>query len=256
MSRAHALAVCSAFLATLLCARAEAFRLPTNFNQSAAIGGSGGRYFTGSPSDRYTCKVCHTSIGHPPIQVTGLPFGGYTPGQTYTILIDWPDNLPSVAFNLEMTDGAGKALGTFSTPAMEELPPGEVCMGRPGTVVAPPERTLAFMTECGAQQSTIRWTAPMPVPDASGRLVAPEAWFSGSLLSSNKDQSVEGDAVMDLSNVFGPLGQATPVATRIDGNCSVTGAGPRSSHGFVYVMSLISLLTGAWWLRRGRRRVS
>lgn len=234
--------------------RAEAFRLPTNFNQSADVGGGGGRYFTGSPADRYTCKVCHSSDAPPQIQLSGLPFDGYTPGQTYSFLIDWDDAWPSVAYNIEMTDGAGKALGTFSLPPTSELAPSELCGPIPGAVVVPgPERTLALLTECGAHQTTIRWTAPLATQDATGHLTAPQAWFSGSLLVSNKDGAVEGDAVMDLSRVFGPLGQAPPVATRIDGGCSVSDAAPRARH---RLASLVYLLMAVHVLRRGRRRTT
>src|SRR5262245_13817393 len=110
-----------------LCSRAQAFRLPVNFKQDAAIGGAGGRYFTGSPSDRYTCKVCQTGAPTPDVRVGGLPFNGYTPGATYTFVIDWDDSFPSVAFNLEMSDASGRELGTFTTPAVEEASPADLC---------------------------------------------------------------------------------------------------------------------------------
>ena len=248
------LALMGALCVASITGRAEAFRLPTNFNQSAAVGGSGGRYFTGSPTDRYTCKVCHVSVAPPQIQITGLPFAGYTPGQTYAFLIDWDDTLPSVAYNIEMTDGAGHAFGTFSLPPDSALAPAELCGPKAGATILPgPERTLAILPECGAHQSTILWTAPAPTQDASGRLTAPEAWFSGSLLVSDKDGSVAGDAVMDLSHVFGPLGETPPVATRIDGGCSVSVAAPRFGH---WLASVSYLLVGAFLLRRGRRRTS
>jgi len=233
-------------------ANAHAFRLPVNFNQSAAVGGGGGRYFTGSPSDRYTCKVCHTGSAAPALQVSGLPLAGYVPGQTYQIFIDWDDTLPSVAFNLEMTDGAGHAFGTFSVPPLQELAPGELCSGATALVVVPgSERTMALLTECGAKQSTIRWTAPAATVDATGMLTAPQAWFSGSLVASNKDGSVDGDGVIDVSHVIGASGQVPPPATTISGGCSVAARVPRSSHGG-WVVSLLFL----GWFRRGRKAVS
>ena len=232
---------------------AYAFRLPVNFNQAAAIGGSGGRYFTGSPSDRYTCKVCHTGAATPVVQVSGLPFGGYVPGTTYQILVDWDDALPSVAFNFEVTDSSGRAFGTFGVPPREQLTPADLCSGTSAVVVASHERTLALVTECGAHQATLLWTAPPPTPDATGRLITPDAWFSGSLVVSNKDGSIAGDGVKDLSHVFGVLGQAAPAATEINGGCNVTRPGPRSTCGACVMLSVLGVMC---WRNRGRKAVS
>jgi hypothetical protein len=185
------------------------------------------------------------------LQVTGLPVAGYTPGQTYSFLIDWDDAWASVAYNIEMTDGAGRALGSFSLPPVEELAPSELCGGKAAAVIAGEERTLAILTECGAHQSTIRWTTPAAIQDATGHLIAPEAWFSGSVLVSNKDGSVLGDAVMDLSYVFGQSGQTRPAATRIEGGCNVCVPGARGRRG---VVGVSFLLIAVCVLHRGRRR--
>lgn len=254
MSGRTALLFVWVLLACSVGSRAKAFRLPTNFNTAAAVGGSAGRYFTGSPLDRYTCKVCHSGGVAPNVLVAGLPLAGYTPGQTYPILIDWDDTLPSVAFNLEMTDGAGRAFGTFSLPPVETLAPGELCGAKAGAVIVPgAERTLAIMTECGAHQSTILWTAPAATLDPSGKQAVPSAWLSGSLLAADKDGSILGDGISDLSHVLGPAGQAAPAATQIHAGCSAAAPAPRSEHD---LFGAFSVFAAVWWLRRGRRTVS
>lgn len=254
MSGRTALLVIGVLLACGVTNHAEAFRLPTNFNTAAAVGGSAGRYFTGSPLDRYTCKVCHSGGAAPNVLVAGLPLAGYTPGETYPILIDWDDTLPSVAFNLEVTDGAGHAFGTFSLPPLETLAPGELCGAKAGAVILPGmERTLAIMTECGAHQSTILWTAPAATINPSGNPAGPSAWLSGSLLAADKDGSILGDGVSDLSHVLGLAGQAPPAATQIQAGCSVSAPATHSRHSF---LSALSVFAAVWWLRRGRRTVS
>src|SRR5262245_23122316 len=42
---------------------ARAFSDPTIYGKypSQKLGGGGGRYFTGSPADGYSCSVCHTA---------------------------------------------------------------------------------------------------------------------------------------------------------------------------------------------------
>lgn len=226
-------------------ARVLAFRLPVNFNQSAKVGGSGGRYFTGSPADRYTCKVCHTGGASPDVRVGGLPFDGYTPGQTYQIVIDWDDALPSVAFNLEMTDRTGQGLGTFSVPPVEQLTPADLCGVSSGVVVSSDGgRTMAIMPECGAHQATLRWTAPLTTADPNGAW--PQAWFSGSVIATNKDGSVEGDGVLDLFQVLPASGTAAPTAN-IAGGCTVVrGHSAPAKPSFICLMLLIALCS---WLR-------
>ena len=45
-------------------------------------GGGGGRFFTGSMVDNYTCEVCHRGAEAEPegFEVTGWPEATYTPG--------------------------------------------------------------------------------------------------------------------------------------------------------------------------------
>lgn len=232
----------SALLLLVHVSKVEAFRLPVNFKQAAAVGGSGGRYFTGSPSDHYTCKVCHAGAQDPAVTVEGVPVDGYIPGQAYRIVIDWDDALASVALNVEMTDDAGRALGQFSSPAPDQLAPGDRCTaGNPAViVVSGAERTLAIMADCGAHQATLLWTSPPATIAADGNLVAPDAWFSGSLLAGNKDDTIDGDGVADISRVFGPSGQPATPTTQITAGCDAVPRAPAPPGcGLIAVVGLV-----------------
>lgn len=74
------------------------------------LGGSEGRWFTGSPVDGYACDACHTSrptlnpkllppvvaprgaaLPAGPLLVEGLPKEGYLPGHTYEVRLSWPE---------------------------------------------------------------------------------------------------------------------------------------------------------------------
>ncbi len=52
---------------------AQAYRLADRFGADIDIGGGGGRYFTGSPQDGYTCGVCHVGAPAPDFELLGLP---------------------------------------------------------------------------------------------------------------------------------------------------------------------------------------
>src|SRR5690348_3551226 len=83
-------------LIALPTARVQAFSDPSSFSKAANEGGGGGRYFSGSPLDGYTCSVCHRGGTAPEVNVSGVPLNGYTPGMAYEIKVDWPDALENV----------------------------------------------------------------------------------------------------------------------------------------------------------------
>jgi hypothetical protein len=251
-ARAQQLALCLwSLLAWSVCAHVKAFQAPARFIEDAETGGSEGRFFTGSPQDRYTCKVCHT-LGQPPrLQITGLPVSGYLPGQTYQIAIDWDDALKSIAFNLEMTDPAGRAVGVFSVPSSDQLTPADLCpsTGVPGVVTTPAgQRTMALLSECGARQATFRWTAP--TASATGA-AATEVWFNGSLVSSDGDGTVFGDSVEDISRIFGMAHEQAPAAATITAGCQISAGAGAVQHRHALALSVLGAL---YWRRRRRRR--
>lgn len=89
---------CVAFAALLGAAsRVSAFSNPQDFGRYASTdvfsyGVGGGRYYTGSPADAYSCEVCHS---HPsnysfPLVQKGLPLDGYAPRTNYKIELTSP----------------------------------------------------------------------------------------------------------------------------------------------------------------------
>lgn len=69
----------------------QAFSQPSYYARDAALGGGGGRWFTGTAVDGYTCAVCHTGEGSWTLHVEGLPAEGYVPGTRYDVRITWPE---------------------------------------------------------------------------------------------------------------------------------------------------------------------
>ena len=208
---------------------AHAYQNPDMFRGDPARGGGGDRYFTGSPLDAYTCEVCHVSESAPSIRVVGLPDTSYQFGATYHVTIDWPDDLPRVALTMEMTDRSGRALGTWleSNPAI--LAPADHC-----TLEADPPsglriiahegpRAIVSAIDCGQQQASLDWVAPSALEIPPGA-TAPDAWFSGSLVVSNRNGKLGGDSVAVFSRGLSAPGAQPVAATEILARCSISGA--------------------------------
>jgi hypothetical protein len=209
----------------LVATSVHAYRNPDRFKDDVTEGGGGDKYFTGSRAEGYTCEVCHTAGEQPPLQITGVPIGGYESGHIYHITIDWPDDLPSVALNLEMTDVSGAKLGELRAPAATSLSRDDLCTadGLEATSGVTPVdtesgRRIVTVTECGQHQTSVDWLAPAP---AAGQF-APQGWFTGSLVVSNRNNKVSGDGVANLSHVLGAAGAPAPLASELTGNnCGV-----------------------------------
>ena len=197
---AGALAVALALIGS---SRAHAFQNPARFlDDPVEKGGGGQRFFTGSPADGYTCKVCHTKGEPVHVDVSGIPVDGFVPGKVYPILIDWADDLKAVGLNAEITDGAGHAAGELKVPMPAEVTPADLCSAGPmtGSGVFPLEtRAVALVGECGQRQTTLLWTAPT-APVSGG------VWFSGSLVVSDSNGDVVGDSVTDIRRALAPQG--------------------------------------------------
>jgi len=205
---------------------ARAFSDAEGFGKPVEEGGGGGRWFTGSASDGFTCGVCHRGGKSPIVNIYGLPLRGYVPGTAYEITIDWPDDVPNVAFTAEIADRAGQHAGTLRLPPDDELLDSEVCapveahIGA-GEVVELDTRTVLTTPDCGSKRSRFLWTAP-------AKDVGP-LWFSGSLVSSNAQGNLDGDGVRDFAHVIGSPSSRDPLASRPAGGvatgCSVHAAG-------------------------------
>jgi hypothetical protein len=220
-----------------LCRYVSIFAVPASNpdpDTGALHGGGDGRYFTGSPADGFTCKVCHSGGKPAPLKVLGLPLAGYKTGSSYEITVDWPDDLLDVAMTLEISDDHGVAAGTLQVPPMKELLPSERCHGKDGDegldhvgagqVMLGINRVVIDMPACGARQLRFLWTAP---PDDRGAVR-----ITGSFVNGNDDKLTTGDGVTDIARVVGSHSDPSAVASHL-GGCSVSG--PRKG------------ATNAWW---------
>jgi hypothetical protein len=224
-------------------ARAAAYAEPRSFGESVMLGGGGAKFFTGSHAEGYTCQVCHTGGHAPPLQIIGLPIDGYVPGQTYPITIDWPDELPAVGLNLELTDEVGNRFGELAAIDPAFLSPADLCSGGEATSASetfdlPNGRRVLAVARCGQHQTTFLWKAPAQLG---------QGWISGSAVASNRKKDILGDGVTNISRVFGAQGAPTPVAGDLVASCSALRA--RSSSTSVLILLLVPVVS------RTRRRL-
>jgi hypothetical protein len=233
-------------------------------------GGGGGKFFTGTPADGYTCDVCHSGGAAAPLDVTGLPPAGYVPGQTYQIAFQWPaaalaaaaDAAPHVALMVELTDTNGVSAGTSSLLpyaqwtdaekcAQDAFPAADLCRGgeQPGccrdldatrdACSFPGERSMFWMLECGARAARFNWTAPAEALDV---------WFSATMLTSNAGNDAAGDGVTLVRRRIYPASGSTARVGAV-GSCQLQ-AGERARPSAL----LWFVLAGTAWRIRVRRR--
>jgi hypothetical protein len=199
-------------------AAVRAFSDPLAFSDDVALGGGGGRFFTGSAADGYGCDVCHTGKAGPELYVLGLPIAGYRPGGSYEVRVEWPADLERLALALEITDSFGRAAGTIELPPPEELPNEERCepvedgIAAGGLTALGDGRTILNVPDCGAKRVRFLWTAPLSAP---GTLR-----LSGGLVSSDGEADAEGDQTTMFAHVLGPERGERALASDIRTMCS------------------------------------
>lgn len=241
-----ALALCAG-AALLRPAPARAFSDTSLFPLAAEMSGGGGRFFTGSPSDGFTCAVCHEGAPAPQLAIVGLPLAGYGLRTAYEVTVDWPDNLERVSLALEITDDFGVALGTLSMPAESALAEPERCAGTPisaGQLTAPPNRSVITMPDCGAKRLRFLWTTP----DADrGR-----AHLAGAVVHADGLGTILGDGVTEIARTIGSPTSPNAPAVQIDG-CSVTAAGARHRTRSIAVAVATAIFALCWAHQRKRR---
>lgn len=235
-------------------ASAAAFSDVEGFAEAPSTGGAGGRRFTGSPGDPYTCKVCHEHGEPPAVRVMGLPIGGYEPSVAYEITVDWSDRLDKVAAAVELTDARGQRAGSVRLAGEDEQQSPELCAGNGRlaarmSMVSPAGeqadcsdasscRQVVYAEDCGAQRLRLLWTAP-------GRDVGP-IWFGGVVVAADGDGTSEGDGATEVGR-FVQSRQA-----ELDGaGCSAWPAA-RSGSGAAQGLVVV-LLVCSYWRRRVRR---
>lgn len=209
---------------------AHAYGELSRFDNASADGGGGGRWFTGSPVDGYTCDVCHIDPTALDVQVTALP-DRYTPGATYEVHVGWPEAPPHVQALLELTDERGNTAGTLAVPDRSTLADAELCRPRELMIGAAnvidasqfptlgPRRLMGF-TDCGATQFRFLWTAP------AGD-VGP-IFFSGGVIAANERPTFDQRDVYDdgFAQLFEPLLPPSLPAYDVEtrGGCAITTA--------------------------------
>lgn len=143
-------------------ATAHAFSDPSLFAMPVAVGGGGGRYFTGSHADPYACSVCHAGGKAPEVTLSGVP-DTLVAGTHYDLTVAWTSPSKPQGFQLELTlpDGAHPSV-TVTPDAM--LPPSSRCDSSPTGASAVYTfdvgmRRIVGVEDCGASQITVGFVA-------------------------------------------------------------------------------------------------
>ncbi|HKU44855.1 MAG TPA: hypothetical protein VJR89_42140, partial [Polyangiales bacterium] len=228
-------------LVALLAPRAAlAFSDPLTFARKPLAAGGGGRWFTGSPADGFSCNVCHEGGPQPALNITGLPAAGYQPAARYEVVVSWDAGIEKFACALELTDQAGRSAGTLRLPPEDEQQAPELCEPATDGILAASlteasgGRQIINVPDCGAKRLRFLWTAP-----ASD--IGP-VWFAGSAVWSDGQADPYHDGVTD----FGRVLSADGVASVTTAGCSVStqARGPGAA--------LVLLLAALCWARRCR----
>lgn len=182
--------------------RAEAFSDTAKFALPTIEGGGGGRYFTGSPPDGYSCTVCHQGGPKPNAFISGLPEGGFQPGTTYEIAVTFDQLELSHAIALEFVTEAGVQAGIVAFPENAEADPAMHCDQDLTLPFAPymmpvAGRTVIGLTDCGARALRFLFTAPN-----EGRVA-----FAMGMVTSNAKADSAGDGSLEITKVLSRFGE-------------------------------------------------
>ena len=231
----------------------QAFSDPASFGLAPLAAGGGGRYFTGSPADGYTCKVCHSGGAEPKLSVLGLPLSGYRPSARYEVSVTWPAEVEKFAAALELTDSQGAVAGTLQLPPDDEIQLVEFC--EPASDAVPAAslietstgRQVINLPDCGAKRIRMLWTAP-------SRDIG-QVWFAGSSVWSDGESDPDHDGVTDFGRVLASPSQASTSTSTTTSCSAVAGIGQLQ-----HAQSQLTVWLGTWfWLGAGlyiRRRRS
>jgi hypothetical protein len=225
-----------------------------HFAYPSSVGGGGGRFYTGSPADGYTCRICHAGGAVPKVRVQGLPLDGYRPSTEYEVTVDWWDG-EALSAAVEVTDSEGRPAGTLRLPAESTVESSERChqsASEPvaGTLLAVPDpshrsdltaldacngeaasdgcRQVLSVPACGAGRVRFAWRAP-------SWDVGP-IWFSGAVVNSNDDGNTTDDGVAEVGTLL-PSPSDTSASVRTYAGCHVVQLG-QQSHGLLMLFAL------------------
>lgn len=233
-------------------APAEAYSDLSRFDEASGEGGGGGRYFTGSPADGYTCVVCHLQGGAEKKQQLELVIGSlpseYEPGRTYDVMVTWAEGIDHVSAAVEFTDGDGRGAGDITLPRGKVLTQEDQC--QPFLLPIPAAmridlaegRQVIGLADCGARRIAFQWRAPAEDVGA--------IWFSGAIVRSSNTSDMDGDGVTPFRRTIPREG--TSVAETTSGGCTVVDPGRAAAPEAVLLAFAIALcaFTRSWRRRR------
>ncbi|MEY4577032.1 MAG: hypothetical protein RL701_1735, partial [Pseudomonadota bacterium] len=223
---------------------AQAYSDPAQFAQPVLEAGGGGRFYTGSLAEGYSCDSCHHGAQAPNIVVSGLP-QRYVPRATYELQVGWQATLEHAAATLELTDALGQGAGSLALPQIDQYTHEEQCTPVGQGILAAQlyaaddQRTIAAAPDCGASALRVQWTAPE-------RSLGP-IWLSVAVLSSNHDGDFTGDGVTQWAQPIPAFGGSVPDSLLTAG-CRVAAGSTDET------LTPCAWLCAALWLYRRRRR--
>lgn len=226
------------------------------FEEPVTDGGGGGRFFTGSPLDGYTCAVCHfggaplegVSVEITPLTTEFEPLeDGYREGQQYEILVQLPLNTANSAAMLELVSEAGEAGGVIelrnpSAQSAEDMctldfrnpDDGDDLIAAHLATPEDPPRQIAGVDNCGAEQLRVTWTAPATT---TGPI-----WLNVGVVGATGDADQlsrpSGDFAWTYGVIIAPFG-AAPEAGRVESGCAVSPTGGGSAFWLLAVVAAL-----------------
>jgi hypothetical protein len=266
---------------------ASAFSEPLSYFDDSALGGGGGRWFTGSPAEGYGCSVCHSG-GTAKLQVTGLHTGGYAPGFVYDVTLAWPEfaarynalnaaplpgaEPPSMGLVAELVSDSGLGAGHVEVLDPSVSSPLDLCQPLPGTTeraraaqlysVRPGEPTEPKELSCDAGALGQRCLIAVPACGAEQLHVrwTPPAtpvgpiWFAAGFVTTDAISGTpQGDSVKEYARALLPASSsAVRYESEIDGGCSVRA--PRANDVQASRWGAFLLVAALFALGRTRRR--
>jgi hypothetical protein len=212
--------------------RALAFSDPERFTAPTHEGGGGGRFFTGSWADGFTCAVCHRGGSAPAVEIAGLPHAGFSPGQIVEAELTFGSGPGNHALALEIVDGAGRDLGLELLPE-DQISITERCGAAQGA------RRASYISQVGARRvlgmeaceaRAVRFRFRTPQTD--------RAIVVATALASDNSATIEGDGVTEIAQL---LYQNPSAARAADSGCNASSG--RAGHTSLALLLLAALCT-------------
>jgi hypothetical protein len=190
---------------------AHAYSDPAMFGDPVEEGGGGGRYFTGSRAEKYSCSVCHQGGEAPRFVIDPLP-AVLEEGTRYSLVIHWSDPESPQGLQLELATATG-ADPAVTIPAPAALPATSRCEGSATGLpaiysvdIGIGSRRVVGVEDCGASRVEVSFVA-------TGNPI--EVSIGG--VRSNEDGTPNGDGVFDERFILSPAFHAS------GGGCAVGG---------------------------------